>query len=192
MQAARRYVNLSPSMKPKIALTVVIALCISAHSAAAQIILGDQRDITDLRTLIETPAVSGYETAVSGQIREELASFHPVVDNLGDVIVTIGSGAPHRLIAAPFDEPGYVVSAITSGGYLRLRRLPRGILPPPFNELYAAQPVKIGRANGKWLDGAVAGLSIHLQPGRVTPPPIRATSTTCMGTSARLPPRKPA
>ena len=97
-------------------------------------------------------------------------SFHPVTDNLGDVIVTLGNGAPHRLIVTPIDEPGFVVSGITDDGYLRLQRLPRSGLPPIFNELYSAQPVKVGVADGKWIDGVVAGLSIHLQPGRANPP----------------------
>src|SRR5271154_5556250 len=125
---------------------------------------------TDLRDFVATPAVPGYEKELSGKIRAEAASFHPVVDNLGDVIVTIGSGAPHRLIVTPIDEPGFVVSGITDDGYLRLQRLPSSGLPPIFNELYSAQPVKVGTTAGKWIDGVVAGLSIHLQGGRANPP----------------------
>jgi putative aminopeptidase FrvX len=124
----------------------------------------------DLRDFVATPAVSGYERYLSEKIRAEAASFRPVVDNLGDVIVTIGSGAPHCLIVTPIDEPGFVVSGITDDGYLRLQRLPPSGLPPIFNELYSAQPVKVGATNGKWIDGVVAGLSIHLQVGRVNPP----------------------
>jgi len=124
----------------------------------------------DLRDFVATPAVSGYEKYLSEKIRAEATSFHPVVDNLGDVIVTIGSGAPHRLIVTPIDEPGFVVSGITDDGYLRLQRMPSSGLPPIFNELYSAQPVKVGVADGKWIDGVVAGLSIHLQGGRANPP----------------------
>jgi putative aminopeptidase len=124
----------------------------------------------DLRDFVAAPAVPGYEKYLSEKIRAEAASFHPVVDNLGDVIVTVGSGAPHRLIVTPIDEPGFVVSGITDDGYLRLQRLPSSGLPPIFNELYSAQPVKVGATNGKWIDGVVAGLSIHLQGGRVNPP----------------------
>src|SRR4029077_1755939 len=43
-------------------------------------------------------------------------------------------------------------------------------LPPIFNELYSAQPVRIRNTAGKWIDGVVAGLSVHLQPGRTNPP----------------------
>ena len=123
-----------------------------------------------LRDFVETPAVSGYENLLAKKVRDDLASFHPVTDNLGDVIVTVGSGTPRRLIVTPIDEPGFVVSGITDDGYLRLQRLPQSGLPPIFNELYSAQPVKIGVAGGKWIDGVVAGLSIHLQPDRANPP----------------------
>jgi putative aminopeptidase len=124
----------------------------------------------DLRSFVATPSVSGYEKELSEKIRKEIAALHPTADNLGDVIVTIGSGAPRRLIVAPIDEPGFVVSGITDDGYLRLQRLPQNGLAPIFNELYSAQPVKVGAANGKWIDGVVAGLSIHLQSGRASPP----------------------
>jgi putative aminopeptidase FrvX len=117
---------------------------------------------SELRELVDTPSVSGYEHALAEQIRAQIASYHPVIDNLGDVIVTIGSGAPHRLLVAPIDEPGLVVSDITPDGYLRVQRLPQSGLPPIFNALYAAQPVKVETTSGKWINGVVAGTSIHL------------------------------
>src|SRR5271170_1451191 len=123
-----------------------------------------------LEELVNTPAVSGYENQLADKIRASLKALHPATDNLGDVVVTIGSGAPHRLLVAPLDEPGFVVSEITPDGYLRVQRLPQGGLTPIFNEMYAAQPVRIETATGKWIDGVVAGLSVHLQPGRANPP----------------------
>jgi putative aminopeptidase FrvX len=124
----------------------------------------------ELRKLGGIPSVSGHEKGVTGEILTELTPLHPVMDNLGDVSVTIGSGAPHRLIVTPVDEPGFVVSSITDDGYLRLQRSPQSQLPAIFNELYSAQPVKIGIANGSWIDGVVAGLSVHLQIGRTNAP----------------------
>jgi putative aminopeptidase len=124
----------------------------------------------ELEELVNTPAVSGYENQLAEKIRASLKSLHPATDNLGDVIITIGTGAPHRLIVTPIDEPGFVVSEITPDGYLRVQRLPQNGLPPIFNELYSAQPVRIETAAGKWIDGVVAGLSVHLQPGRTNPP----------------------
>src|ERR1700685_725606 len=123
-----------------------------------------------LDEFVRTPAVSGYENQLADEIRSSLRNLHPATDNLGDVIVTIGSGTPHRLLVAPMDEPGFVVSEITPDGYLRVQRLPQGGLPPIFNEMYSAQPVRIETTGGKWIDGVVAGLSVHLQPGRTNPP----------------------
>ncbi|HEV2288042.1 MAG TPA: M20/M25/M40 family metallo-hydrolase [Candidatus Acidoferrales bacterium] len=128
----------------------------------------------DLRQFAETPAVPGYESALAADIRGRLKSFSPQLDiksdNLDDVIVTIGSGSPKRLIVAPMDEPGYVVGNITDDGYIQLQRLPQFGNLPLFNELYSAQPVEIQSASGKWIPGVVAGLSIHLLPGRLHPP----------------------
>jgi putative aminopeptidase FrvX len=123
-----------------------------------------------IREFVETPAVSGSEDELISKIRNRLATFHPIVDNLGDIVVTLGSGPPRRLIVTPIDEPGFVVSGITDDGYLRVQRFPQTGLPPIFNELYAAQPVKVRTVGGKWIDGVVAGLSVHLQPGRTNAP----------------------
>jgi len=125
----------------------------------------------DLKDFVETPSVSGYENELTEKIRIKLAALHPKVDNLGDVIVTIGSGSPHRLIVTPIDEPGFVVSGITADGYLRLQRLPQsGNLPAIYNSFYSAQPVKVRTTSGKWIDGVVAGISVHLHRANETLP----------------------
>jgi putative aminopeptidase FrvX len=129
-----------------------------------------EASFNNLKSLDDVPAIPGYEKLLVDQISSRLAAFHPQVDNIGDVVVTLGSGAPHRLLVTGIDEPGFVVSAITDDGYLRVQRLPQGGLPPMFNELYSAQPVKIGTTEGAWIDGVVAGLSVHLAPGRTNPP----------------------
>lgn len=127
-----------------------------------------------LRELVETPAVAGYEQSVSKMIAAQLKAmpqhYNAKVDNLSNVTVTIGSGSPKRLLAAPIDEPGFVVSGITPDGYLTLQRLPQLGNLPLFNELYAAQPVKLQTPTGAWINGAVAGISIHLFPQRQHPP----------------------
>src|SRR5580698_4196766 len=103
-------------------------------------------------------------------IREQLKELSPKTDNLGNVYVTVGSGAPHRLIVTPMDEPGYVVSGITSDGYLRVQRLPQAAPNAVFDLLHAAQPVWIISRSGKKVSGVFAGLSVHLQPARQNPP----------------------
>ena len=126
----------------------------------------------DLRELVETPAIPGYEQELIGRIRAKLERYKPQGDSLGNVWITVGSGAPHRLIVVPVDEPGYVVSGITDDGYLRAQRLPQQAPHGFFDGLYAAQPVRIAARSGKWVSGVVAGLSTHLQPGRLNPPQV--------------------
>jgi putative aminopeptidase len=123
-----------------------------------------------LAEFVATPAVSGYENQLGKKISASLGKWHPTTDNLGDVTVTIGSGAPHRLIVTPIDEPGFVVSDVTPDGYLRVQRLPQFGLPSVYNELYTAQPLHVETRGGKWINGVVAGLSVHLQPFRIGAP----------------------
>lgn len=157
----------------RLTAAILFFLVISTFSAAQQPAASPGADLRqDIKDFVETPAVPGYEGDFARKIVDRLGSYSPKTDSLGDVIVTIGSGAPHRLLVAPMDEPGYVVSDITPDGFLRLQRLPQGGALPRFNELYSAQPVKIQTASGKWIDGAVAGLSVHLQPGRQHAPDL--------------------
>jgi putative aminopeptidase FrvX len=124
----------------------------------------------DLAKFVEIPAVSGYEQALGKEIKARLAKWKPQVDTMGNVIVTIGTGAPVRVIATPMDEIGYVVSGITDDGYLRVQREPNAAPFAYYDAFYAAQPVHIQTRTGKMVPGVVAGLSTHLQGGRLNPP----------------------
>src|SRR6266436_5805851 len=115
-------------------------------------------------------AVSGHEGRLAAAILERVKTLGPKIDNLGNVYVTLGSGAPHKLIAVAMDEPGYVVSGITPDGYLRVQRLPQALATPVFDVLNFAQPVWVFTRSGKQVNGVFAGLSVHLQPGRVGGP----------------------
>lgn len=158
-------------MTRRIAATIcsLFALLLMAAPLFAQTRTAE-RGQRPLVQFVDTPAVSGYEGQLGREISSRIARLHPKTDNLGDVIVTIGSGAPHRLIVTPIDEPGFVVSDVTPDGYLRVQRLPQYGLSPMYNELYAAQPVRVETRSGKWINGVVAGLSVHLQPGRTDAP----------------------
>src|ERR1700756_1944647 len=146
--------------------TLFLANALPAHAQTTHEVTTREANFNNLKSLDDVPAIPGYEKPLVDQLSSRLAAFHPQVDNIGDVVVTLGSGAPHRLLVTGIDEPGFVVSAITDDGYLRVQRLPQGGLPPMFNELYSAQPVKIGTTAGGWIDGVVAGLSVHLTSNR--------------------------
>ena len=115
-------------------------------------------------------AITGHEAALCKGLQATLKDLSPNTDNLGNVWVTVGSGSPHRLIATAIDEPGYVVSEITPEGYLRVQRLPQAPPNPVFDALNFAQPAVVLTRTGKRVPGVFAGLSVHLQPGRLNPP----------------------
>ncbi|HET9106834.1 MAG TPA: M20/M25/M40 family metallo-hydrolase [Steroidobacteraceae bacterium] len=125
----------------------------------------------DFAVLSRIAAVSGYEQQLSAAIAQQLREqgLHPRTDNMYDVLVTVGHGSPHRLIAAAIDQPGYVVSGIDAKGYLRVQRLPQREPNPVFDTLEFAQPVHVVTPNGL-LNGGFAGLSIHLAPDHLNPP----------------------
>jgi putative aminopeptidase len=125
----------------------------------------------ELKKFVETPAVPGYEQVLGKEIQKELTKWKPQIDTIGNVVVTVGSGAPHRVIVTPMDEPGYIVSNITADGFLRVQRLPQAAPNPIFDSLYSAEPVYIRTRSGKNVTGVVAGLSTHLQGARPGPTP---------------------
>ena len=145
-----------------------VALAVMAGSISSPVIAGTPPDFAALSRIV---AVSGYEQRLSGAIFTQLQGqgLRPQRDNMDDVWVTSGSGSPHRLIVAAIDQPGYVVGAINSQGYLRVQRLPQREPNPVFDTLSFAQPVYVVTPKGL-LNGGFAGLSIHLAPGHLNPP----------------------
>jgi putative aminopeptidase FrvX len=146
-----------------ILIAVLIVPVASAQSPASL-------QFADVGQLAEIPAMAGYEQELSGRIRDQLKALAAKTDNLGNVYVTLGSGAPHRLLVTAIDEPGYVVSGITPDGFLRVQRLPQTPPNSVFDLLHAAQPVWVITRDGKRVSGVFAGLSVHLQPSRLNAP----------------------
>jgi putative aminopeptidase len=122
-----------------------------------------------LHRLVAAAGVSGYEGPVRAVIRASLPSWAAVEeDNLGNLTVTLGSGSPRRLLVAHMDEPGYVVTAITEAGYLKLQRLARAPLPALFDQFHLGQPVLIG-GRGGMVPGVTVVYSTHLWRGEGPP-----------------------
>ena len=148
------------------AFAAIFSRAVMTQQTAAQRFGTEQ----DWEHFVRTPAVSGYEQKLAEEIRERVKDSSPRTDNLGNVYVTLGSGSPSRLIVTPMDEPGYVVSEITSDGFLRVQRLPQAPPNAVFDLLHAAQPVWVITRDGKNVNGVFAGLSVHLQPQRQNVP----------------------
>ena len=92
------------------ACAALLMACAAGFSPAA----AGQDLRQELKKFVETPAIPGYEQVLAKEIQSELAKWKPQIDPIGNVVVTVGSGAPHRVIVTPMDEPGYIVSNITS------------------------------------------------------------------------------
>src|SRR5215469_12438142 len=163
--------------------------CVRTAIVASIFVLLSSRSIgqsnADQALLDKIPAVSGHEQALSKALADALKDFHPTTDNLANVYVTVGSGAPHRLIATATDEPGYVVSEITADGYMRVQRLPQAAPNPVFHALNFAQPVIVITRTGKEVSGVFAGLSVHLSPGRPNPPKMNQVEELYLDIGAR-------
>ena len=122
-----------------------------------------------LKRLQAIAAVTGYEAPLRETIRAALPRWAAAEqDNLGNLSVTVGTGSPHLLLVAPMDEPGYVVTGITDGGYLRLQRLSRQPLPRLFDQFHLGQPLTIGTRRGP-LPGVSVVYSTHLWRGDESP-----------------------
>lgn len=118
---------------------------------------------------LQVPAVVGREEPAAEFLQQRLAGLPVSRDALGNVVVTLGSGSPRRLIACPMGEPGYVVTRIHDNGYLRLMPasgVPMGAL---WDQSHQGQTVVIGGSRG-WVAGAVALPSVHLMQGRSRAP----------------------
>src|SRR5262249_16315556 len=160
------------------ALRFLILVLVPAGAVYAQ-------TVSEAAHLIEIPGVTGYEQPIIEEIRGQLKGLLPKTDNLGNLWVTFGSGTPHRLLVASVDEPGYIVSAITPDGFLRVQRLPQASPNPVFDTLHFAQPVWVMTRSGKKVPGVFAGLSVHLQPARPNTPKMNHPDEMYLDIGAR-------
>jgi len=115
-------------------------------------------------------AVTGFEQAMTDTLLALLPGS--TRDRIGNVTLTLGRGAPKRLVSCSLDEIGYAVGNITDAGYLTLRRVGGGLrLYPLFDQQIEGQRVTLFGRRGP-VPGVVAVRSTHLTRGRpATPEP---------------------
>jgi putative aminopeptidase FrvX len=147
-------------------LLAFVGFLLVASVATAQRPAGPDRwDLSD--PIQRAQAVSGYETDVIAAIRQNIPRWaNPRVDEIGNLVVTIGQGKPHILITASVDEDGYLVSDISHDGYLRLHRVTTGANFRMFDQFLYGQPLSIRTTGGRVVPGVAGSLSAHLQRGR--------------------------
>jgi putative aminopeptidase FrvX len=109
-------------------------------------------------------AITGYEQAMTDSLLALLPGS--TRDRGGNVTLTLGRGAPNRVVFCPLDEVGYVVGNITDDGYVTLRRVGAAPLQNPIfdQQLEGHQVTLFGRRGS--VPGVVGVRSTHLTRGR--------------------------
>lgn len=144
----------------RISLLAVALTCAAGGSLAAQ--AAPQGPL--VRRLASVPAPIGHEQALADTLMAILPGA--TRDRAGDVTLTLGRGAPRRLVACPMDEPGWIVGGIRDDGYLTVRRLP-GRTPPLFDQHAEGQRIVLMGDKGP-VPGVVGVRSVHLTRGRAS------------------------
>lgn len=103
-------------------------------------------------------APPGAEDQTSATLSRALGASW-TTDRSGNLVKRVGSGTPRRVIACGLDLPSYVVSQITSDGYLRVRRT-GSATHPLWDQFHEAQRVAIVARNAK-VPGVVAVANGH-------------------------------
>ncbi|HSE68870.1 MAG TPA: M20/M25/M40 family metallo-hydrolase [Gemmatimonadales bacterium] len=149
-------------MRRSALLSIVLGFSLPSGSVAQDVALTRLGDL--ITRFGQATAVTGYEQGFAQSLKAMLKGS--VIDRSDNVILTLGSGSPKRLLACPMDEPGYVVGGIRDDGYLTLRRV--GSVPGPlFDQQLEGQRVTIIGRRGE-VAAVVAVRSVHLTRGRNT------------------------
>jgi putative aminopeptidase len=131
--------------------SALLLLAMTAAAAGAQQPAED-RAAAAVSAWIHLAAPPGHDAAVAAALSRALTGW--TADDNGNLVRRSGSGRPRRVVACALDVSSYVVSQITDGGYLRLRRTGN---PghPLWDQFHEAQRVKVLTASGA-VPGVVA------------------------------------
>src|SRR6266545_2855737 len=155
-------------MPPRTLPYLIAGLLAAAPSPTLAVDLADE-----VEALLRVPAVAGREEPARDFARQLLPGLPVETDKAGNVVLSVGSGSPRKLVACPLGEPGFVVSGIQPDGYLRLFPMngdPAGSL---WEQSHEGNMVMIGGSRGL-VPGAVTLRSAHLMqvPGPPDPKPF--------------------
>ncbi|WP_088036491.1 M42 family metallopeptidase [Evansella clarkii] len=113
-----------------------------------------------MKELTETEGLPGFEDRVYNVMKREISSHTNEVetDNLGSIVGKVGSGKNKVLLAGHLDEVGFIVSAITKQGFLRIKPLGGW-----WGHVLLSQRVKV-LTKSRDLTGVVGSKAPHVLP----------------------------
>lgn len=139
-----------------LALALVLAGGLSTKSSTLGAQAADGQ-LDAMASWVALDAATGYEGRTSPALA---AALGWTADQWGNVVTTVGTGAPHHIVACALDRPGYAITQIRDDGYLRLHRLGRGSRHPLWDQQFEAQQVRVLTATGP-VAGVIARSNGH-------------------------------
>jgi len=121
-----------------------------------------------VKSFSSTSAVSGREKEAAIYVKSLFEAGALKEDKLGNLVLTLGSGSPKILFAAPLDEPGYAITDIEESGYLRIAPVGYGHYGKMFHQFLQGNEVVIGTDKGPATAIAVIP-SLHFELMRAVP-----------------------
>lgn len=125
-----------------------LTLIFSSQVSLAQENGGNANLIEHLIEFSKTSSVTGREEQAASYIQSLFKNANLEKDKLGNLILTIGTGEPRRLITVPLDEPGYVVSEIQYDGYLKINPIGSGHNGNLYHQFLQGHEVNISTEKG--------------------------------------------
>ncbi len=104
------------------------------------------QDLSSLASWVALDAPTGHEHLSTDRLLTEFPGWYK--DRYGNLIKTVGSGTPHRVVACGLDSYAYAISQITNDGYLRLHRIGAGSSHPLWDQSHQGQHLRILTTDG--------------------------------------------
>jgi len=145
-------------------LAVVLALLSSVFASLPIRAQAPPDPLAEVEALLQIPAVAGREEGARDFVRRRLGKLPAAQDKAGNVMLTIGSGEPRRLVVCPLGEPGLIVSRIEPDGYLRVVPVGAEGTGALWPQSFEGNTVVVGGARG-WVAGGMVQRSVHLVQG---------------------------
>ena len=137
---------------------VILAVALHTSLPPTAIAQVSGSDLDAIASWVAVDAFTGYEPRIAPRLAAALDGW--TADRYGNVVATVGSGSPHRVIACALDRPSYAVSQITEEGYLRVHRIGIQLRHQLWDQQFEAQQVRVLTATGP-VGGVVAAPNGH-------------------------------
>ena len=150
------------SFLPDAFVAAAASLLALSSSGAQEVAPLDRNAVLDaVATWIALDVTPGREALAAPQMKA--LGFQPAV--LDGYMIRRGKGSPRRVVACALDETGYVVSAVTDDGFLRLHGSGNTRHSALWDQFHEGQRIRVRTARGV-VPGVIAVRSTHLWRGR--------------------------